>query len=155
MFEFDPDGDGFSLDHDTAIRLHCNTNLLYFIRKSLQISAKKKEPKAFMNCLKVLDKMPEWTICKNWDHKNHDLELLRLLSVHGSFLYRSQTEVKSILSEAKEHFLTVDPPIEDFDPKVLLQRVEDVCKVCRDDMMIGKVQPKKAIKTSAPHNDSK
>lgn len=84
-FKFDPDSDGFELPYDTALKLHINCNLLYFIRKTLDFNQKAKEPKAFLALASSLKNLEPFDV-ESWNLKTHDRALLKLISRHGMFL---------------------------------------------------------------------
>ena len=58
--QFDPDEDGFDFNHQKALLLHNNMNLLQFIRKNLGIGQKSKQFEQGLDQLVKKTVMPEF-----------------------------------------------------------------------------------------------
>ena len=150
-FIFDPDQDGFSLPLELALKLHCNTNLLTFIRRNFQIvhgAKSKKEPKAFMSCLPVLvSKFEPAPFSAKWTVRKHDLSLLKIVSKEGLIVFEESDDKLRQLMRQNEDFADLEEGVIDkLEASVLLKRVEDLCKGSREEP-VNKTMP---IKRPAP-----
>lgn len=86
-FKFDPDGDGFDFNHEKALKLHNNMNLLQFIRRNLAIyGTSQKMGKQFDQGIDNLQKKlkdDEKRMPECWQPKKHDKGLLKAVSQKG------------------------------------------------------------------------
>lgn len=86
-FKFDPDADGFDFNHEKALQLHNNMNLLQFIRRNLGIQGNNsKQGKQFDQGIDNLIKKSKEQYAllpEIWQSKKHDKGLLRAVAKNG------------------------------------------------------------------------